>query len=70
MMFSSACLDAKLVREARQAEMDDLKSMDVYAIVPRSDQSLTGGPIIKTRWIDTNKGDSNKPNYRSRLVGK
>ena len=26
--------------------------------------------IIKTRWIDINKGDDDNPVYRSRLVGK
>ena len=29
-----------------------------------------GGKIIDVRWIDTNKGDSENPNYRSRLVGR
>ena len=26
--------------------------------------------IVKSRWIDINKGDDKSPNYRSRLVGK
>ena len=26
--------------------------------------------IIKTRWLDINKGDRCSPNYRSRFVGK
>ena len=29
-----------------------------------------GKKIIKTRWIDVNKGDEEKPDLRSRLVGK
>ena len=29
-----------------------------------------GGRTIQTRWIDVNKGDVERPNYRSRLVGK
>ena len=28
----------------------------------------TGRPPIPTDWVDTNKGDSLRPNYRSRLV--
>ena len=32
--------------------------------------TTTGGKLIKTRWIDINKGDMKTPNYRSRLVGK
>jgi len=30
----------------------------------------TGKPPIKVRWVDTNKGDDESPNYRSRLVAK
>jgi hypothetical protein len=30
----------------------------------------TGKPPIKTRWLDTNKGDPSHPNFRSRLVVK
>ena len=30
----------------------------------------SGGKTIQTRWIDVNKGDVERPNYRSRLVGK
>ena len=29
-----------------------------------------GAKVISTKWVDTNKGDSEKPNYRSRLVVK
>ena len=29
-----------------------------------------GWKIVKTRWIDINKGDDENPVYRSRLVGK
>ena len=31
---------------------------------------VTGKPPIGTRWIDINKGDSVRTNYRSRLVAK
>ena len=30
----------------------------------------TGKPPIKTRWLDTNKGDPSHPNFRSRLAVK
>ena len=29
-----------------------------------------GWKIVRSRWIDINKGDDLKPNYRSRMVGK
>ena len=67
---SSAELNPKLVKEARDVEMQFFKSMGVYTRVPRSEQKTTGGKIIQTRWVDVNKGDVSKPNYRSRLVGK
>ena len=43
----------------------------MYNIFPREESVRTGkGKVIKGRWIDTNKGDSIKPDYRSRFVGK
>ena len=67
---SGAWLNAGMVREARQVEMDYFKSMGVYECVPRSEQLQTKGKIIGTRWLDVNKGDYDNPKYRSRLVGK
>ena len=46
------------------------KSMGLYDYVPRTEQKLTGGKIIGTKWIDVNKGDSDNPRLRSRMVGK
>ena len=42
----------------------------MYDVVPESEQRETGGKIIGTRWVDTNKGDSVNPECRSRLVGR
>ena len=63
-------LDPSEVLKARQLEMAYFDSMKVYTKVPRSHQEKTGGKIIRTRWIDVNKGDSERRDYRSRLVGK
>ena len=38
--------------------------------IPRAQATRKGWKIIKTRWVDINKGDDENPNYRSRLVGK
>ena len=38
--------------------------------MPRWQAKEKGWGIIKPRWIDINKGDDDKPNYRSRMVGK
>ena len=50
--------------------MDFFESMGVYDYLPRSEQKLTGGKIIGTKWIDVNKGDSENPRLRPRMVGK
>ena len=67
---SGAMLDPKMVRAGRDVEMGFFRDMGVYDCVPRSEQVATGGKIIGTKWIDTNKGDFENPNIRCRLVGK
>ena len=46
--------------------MSYFKKMVVYNKVSRS--CARGKKLIRTKWIDLNKGDSDKPEYRSRLV--
>ena len=67
---SGAYLDPELVKAGRDVEMGFFKNMRVYDRVPRAEQKQTGGKIIGTKWIDVNKGDSDNPRIRSRLVGK
>lgn len=67
---TGAWLDAKMVKQARQLEMEYLKRMGVYSKIPRKQTVQRGGKSIQTRWIDGNKGDESSPDYRSRLVGK
>ena len=68
---SGAPLDPRLLREARKAEIEYFKSMNVYAKVPISEcYAVTGAAPVSTRWVDINKGDSLCPNYRSRLVAR
>ena len=62
-------LDPELMKEARKLEMKFFKEMRVYTRVPRATHRMKGGQIIGVRWVDVNKGDSEKPDYRSRLVG-
>ena len=63
---SGAALDPILVQAARQVEMYYFRRMKVYDKVHR-DQAW-GHKLIRTTWIDTNKGDHVKPDHRSRLV--
>lgn len=67
---SGAQLDPTAVHAARKTEMGFFKTMGVYDRVPRSQQALTKGNFIGTRWIDTNKGDFDNLRIRSRLFGK
>ena len=63
-------LDAGKVIEARTKEIHYVRDMRVYDKIPRAQAVRKGWKVIKTRWIDINKGDDDNPNYRSRLVGK
>lgn len=64
-------LDPVKVRQARRAEMEFFKLMQVYRTVPKQRcRDLTGRESIKVRWVDTNKQDEVNPKYRSRLVAK
>ena len=45
--------------------------MQLYDKVPINEcKRATGKMPITVRWIDINKGDNEKPNYRSRLVAR
>ena len=59
------------VEKARSVEMQYLHKQEVYLLVPIEqcfEEART--PPIKTRWLDTNKGDPTHPNFRSRLAVK
>ena len=55
-------------REARRLELEFFRKMGVYTKVPRS--KAGSSKVITTKWIDTDKGDTENPNYRARLVGR
>ena len=42
----------------------------VWQKIPRKLASVKEWKIIRSRWIDINKGDDDNPNYRSRMLGK
>ena len=63
-------LDPKLVKEAREEEMKGFKDFGVYEYVLRETaRSDPTGKKIGVRWVDVNKGTSDRPKVRSRLVG-
>eukprot|EP00971_Amphidinium_carterae_P234169 4646322-Amphidinium_carterae.1 len=61
-------LRPELVRDARQLELDWIKSREVYKRVHLKECfERTKKRPISMKWIDTDKGDQERPNYRSRL---
>ena len=62
--------DPRGVLEARQKELDYIEKKQVWEIVSRDKARANGWKVIKSRWIDVNKGDDIAVSYRSRLVGK
>merc|ERR1711873_169630 len=69
--LSGKPLNPELVKRARLEEMGELAKHRVYEKVPISEcWNKTGSGPIGTRWVDVNKGDDSKPDYRSRLVAK
>ena len=63
-------LDARGVKEAREKELEYVDKKKVQVKIPRAEAVKRGWKIILLRWIDINKGDDEKPMYRSRIVGK
>ena len=62
-------LSTERVRAARAEEIDFATRYEVWTPVPISEcYQETGTGPIGSRWIDLNKGDEARPNYRSRLV--
>ena len=68
---SGAQPDPTAVRAARIEEVEYIHKMALYTKVPLTEcKNKTGKAPISVRWIDVNKGDLGKPNYRSRLVAR
>ena len=62
-------LPAELVTKGKKEEIDWVKSIKLYDKVPRRLAKERGKPIVKTRWVIVNKGDTENYNVRCRLVG-
>ena len=62
--MSGKLLNNTLVEKARTEEILVIREPGVWEVVDRS----RGEVVFGTRWVDINKGDKNKPFYRSRLV--
>ena len=59
------------MREARRVEMEFFERMGAWSErLPKHEVIAKGGKVIKGRWVDVNKGDTARPDYRLRFVGK
>ena len=58
-----------LAKGAQQVEMGLFRKLGVYDYATRAEQEQCLGKIVGVRWVDVNKGDSEEPEYRSKLVG-
>ena len=60
----------KAVRQARLKEMKYVKEKEVWQPISQDEARRRGWKVVKTRWIDINKGDEDMPNYLSLLAAK
>ena len=67
---SGVKLDPAMVKAARKEELDQVHKHKVYRKVLRQMARDRGKRVIGVKWVDLNKGDDSRPNYRSRLVAK
>ena len=62
-------LESNLVQAARAEELEYIQKVNIWELTSINECfATTGRKPITLRWIDTNKGDIDHPNYRSRLV--
>ena len=63
--------DGKLAKAAREEELTLVDEMGVWELRQLEECiAVTGKKSTKVRWVDVNKGDSEAPNVRSRIVAK
>ena len=62
-------LDPREVKTVREKEIEYLWDMKVYEYSTEAEaRARTGRNLVVLKWIDTNKGSTEAPCYRSRLV--
>jgi hypothetical protein len=65
---TGAELDLAKVAAARREELDWVQKQCIYKKVPAEQARAAGKVPITMKWVDRNKGDLERPNYRSRIV--
>ena len=64
--ISGATLDPMKVKATRREEVVFVYEFGVYRKIPRA--RAVGGQFVTAKWIDGNKGDEQRPEYRRRLM--
>ena len=59
--MTGAELDGKEVRKARMTEIGYARDKKVWSKIPWNEAIRRGWKVIKSKWIDINKGDSKNP---------
>ena len=65
--ISGVRLDPELLSASRKVEIDFTNRLEVYRKRSRNWAKDKGIHVIPTKWVDVNKGDDKRPEYRSRL---
>ena len=65
---TGAELDLAKVAAARREELDWVQKQCIYKKVPAEQARAAGKVPITMKWVDRNKGDLERPKYRSRIV--
>ena len=64
-------LDPELVAKARSEEVEFMAKIGLFQEVDITEcLEMTGRPPISTRWVDVNKGSTESPDVRCRLVAR
>ena len=63
---SGGVLETERAKQARREEVQWCRGMVVWEPVLRKDMDAEGAKAVSLRWVDTDKGDADRPNYRSR----
>jgi hypothetical protein len=68
---TGALLGAEDVRKARAEELDFMRKIPLFDVVPEAEcWARTGRPPVSTKWVDINKGTRENPDVRCRLVAR
>ena len=68
---TGALLGVEDVRRARAEELDFMRKIPLFDVVPEAEcWARTGRPPVSTKWVDINKGTPEKPDVRCRLVAR